>query len=59
MSPYLHKSEIKAIFARREKLIELLQKKISAKGEKWILFNIGEPDPGVEVRESDASEGGR
>ena len=58
LSPYLQKSEIKAIFSRRAKLIELLQEKISAKGEEWILFNIGDPDPGVEVRQSDASEGG-
>jgi hypothetical protein len=54
LSPYLKKPEIKAIFLRREKLIELLEEKIMEQGEKQVIFNIGAPDPGIEIRQSSA-----
>jgi len=52
--PYLKRTELKSIFLRREKLIALLEEQIASKGEKWVIFDYGAPDPGVEVRQSSA-----
>ncbi len=52
LSPYLKRSEVKAIFFRRKKLIELIEEKIAASGEKRVLFERPAPDPEVQVRES-------
>jgi hypothetical protein len=54
VSPYLKKTELRSIFFRREKLIEHLEEEIASKGEKWVIFDYGAPDPGVEVRQSSA-----
>ena len=52
LSPFLNKGEIKAIFDRRDKLVKILEDQIAARGEDRVLFDIGEPDPGVVIRES-------
>lgn len=52
LSPYLRKSEVKAIFSRREKLIILIEEKIAASGEKRVLFENIATDPASQVRES-------
>ena len=57
LSPYLRRSEVKAIFFRRRKLIELIEKKIAAQGEKWVFFELGAPDPGLQMRESPEDSG--
>lgn len=59
LSPYLRKSEIKALLARREKLIALLEEKIASRGEHWVLFDPGAPDSDVEVHEVSDSTGSK
>jgi hypothetical protein len=36
--PYLTKDEVKAVMARRDKIVEQFQKLISEKGEKEVLY---------------------
>jgi len=43
--------EIKAIFRRRQELLEKIDDRIRLLGEEKVLFVFGEPEPGIEVRE--------
>lgn len=52
LSPYLRKSEIAALFARRDKLVALIEEKITSEGEDRVLFDSGAPDSDVVIRES-------
>lgn len=49
----LTNDEIEALFKRREKLLELLDARIAQEGERLVLFNYGDPDPGITVDEGD------
>lgn len=51
LSSYLSAAEIRALIGRQQELIELLEQKISELGEERVLFNYGDPDPGVSVHE--------
>jgi len=42
-------AEITALFARRDKLITLLDERIRSQGEGMVLFHYGDPDPYVKV----------
>jgi hypothetical protein len=55
MTPYMKPKEIEALLSRRQKLVELIEKQIAERGEKMVLFNYGDPDPGVKVSSSSAT----
>ena len=55
MAPYMKPKEIEALLSRRQKLVELIEKQIAERGEKKVLFNFGDPDPGVKVSSSSAT----
>ena len=60
MKPYLGTFEINALMKRRDKLIKLIDKQISKNGEDKVLFNYGDPPPGMVIRQSStASLGSR
>ncbi len=40
LRPYLKKSEIEALFARRDKIVEFFDAEIAAKGERAVLFDL-------------------
>lgn len=52
LKPYLGTFEINALMKRRDKLIKLIDKEISKKGEDKILFNYGDPPPGMVIKQS-------
>ena len=58
LSPYLNGHEIKSLFARRDKLVALLEEKIAAQGEDRFLFSYGDADDAIQVSygESDIPE---
>ena len=49
LGQYLSKLEIAALLERREQLVDLLEKRIAAKGEEKVLFNYGDPDAGLKI----------
>jgi hypothetical protein len=55
MAPYMKPKEIEALLSRRQKLVELIEKRIAEQGEKMVLFNFGDPDPAVKVSSSSAT----
>jgi hypothetical protein len=52
LKPYLGTFEINALMKRRDKLIKLIDKEISKKGEDKVLFNYGDPPPGMVIKQS-------
>jgi hypothetical protein len=60
LKPYLGTFEINALMKRRDKLIKLIDKQISKNGEDKVLFNYGDPPPGMVIKQSStASLGSR
>ena len=55
MAPFMMPIEIEALLSRRQKLVELIEKRIAESGEKMVLFDFGDPDPGVKVSSSSAT----
>ncbi|MEE9563196.1 MAG: hypothetical protein V3W50_09015, partial [Thermoanaerobaculia bacterium] len=55
MAPYMRPKEIEALLSRRQKLVALIEKRIAERGEKVVLFDFGDPDPGVKVSSSSAT----
>jgi hypothetical protein len=55
MAPYMKPKEIEALLSRRRKLVELIEQRIAEQGEKMVLFDFGDPDPGVKVSSSSAT----
>ncbi len=55
MAPYMMPIEIGALLSRRRKLVELIEMRIAERGEKMVLFDFGDPDPGVKVSSSSAT----
>jgi len=49
LSPYLGSFEIKALLKRRDKLVKLINSEIKKQGETEILFNYGDPPPGLTI----------
>ncbi|MCP4200791.1 MAG: hypothetical protein GY769_02505 [bacterium] len=49
LRPYISSFEIKALFARREKLLEYLDEQIASRGEDAFLFSYGDLDDAVQV----------
>ncbi len=49
---YLGTFEINALMKRRDKLIKLIDKEIGKKGEDKVLFNYGDPPPGMVIKQS-------
>lgn len=49
LGDYLTPSEIRALFHRRDKLIEAVESRIAEVGEDRVLFDYGDPDPGIHV----------
>jgi hypothetical protein len=45
----LSKGEIKAIFARRGKLLQKIDERIEARGSEQVLFDYGDPEPGLRI----------
>jgi len=55
MAPFMMPIEIEALLSRRQKLVELIETRIGESGEKMVLFDFGDPDPGVKVRSDSAT----
>jgi hypothetical protein len=55
MAPYMKPKEIEALLSRRQKLVELIEKRIAERGEKMVLFDFGDPNPAVKVSSSSAT----
>jgi len=51
LAPYLTRAEIKALLRRREQLLDRIQDSIATLGKDVVLFDYGDPDPGVSVRQ--------
>ena len=49
ISPYLGSFEIKALLKRRDKLVKLINTEIKKDGEDKVLFNYGDPPPGLVI----------
>lgn len=49
LSPYLANFEIKALMKRRDKLVKLIDSQIKKEGEAEVLFNYGDPPPGLVI----------
>ncbi len=49
LSPYLGSFEIKALMKRRDKLVKLINAEIKKDGEDKVLFNYGDPPPGLVI----------
>lgn len=45
----LAKGEIKAIFARRSRLLQKLDERIEVRGANQVLFDYGDPEPGLRI----------
>lgn len=54
LRPLLSAAELQAVFSRRDKLVSLLERRVSELGEKAVIFDYGDYDPGVEVRYENA-----
>jgi len=52
LKPYLGTFEINALMKRRDQLIKLIDKEIKQKGENEVLFNYGDPPPGMVIKQS-------
>lgn len=52
LKPYLGTFEINALMKRRDQLIKLIDKEIKQKGEDAVLFNYGDPPPGMVIKQS-------
>ena len=52
LRPYLTTFEISALIKRRDKLVKLIDKAISKKGEDKVIFNYGDPPPGMVIKQS-------
>ena len=57
LSPYLSRGEIKALWHRRQLLLDRIEKNIAVRGEDWVLFDYGDPDPGVSIQIGPISSG--
>jgi hypothetical protein len=55
MAPYMNQKEIEALLSRRQKLVEIIEKRIAEQGENSVLFDFGDPDPAVKVSSSSAT----
>ena len=49
----LSKGEIKAIFRRRAKLLEEIDRRVQNSGAQQVLFDYGDPEPGLTIVEGD------
>ena len=47
----LSPGEIKAILSRREQLLKVIDDRIGSLGSKNVLFDYGDPEPGIEINE--------
>ncbi|HZI64807.1 MAG TPA: hypothetical protein VFE44_08500, partial [Thermoanaerobaculia bacterium] len=45
LSPYIGRFEQEAVFKRRAKVVELLEKRIAERGEKRVIFDYAGPPP--------------
>jgi hypothetical protein len=52
LKPFLGTFEINALMKRRDKLVKLIDKEIGKKGEDKVLFNYGDPPPGMVIKQS-------
>jgi len=57
LEPYLTAAEIKALWHRRERVLARIEETASKLGEDWVLFDYGDPDPGVSVEQEEGSSG--
>ncbi len=57
LEPYLAGVEIKALWHRRERVLARIEETVSKLGEDWVLFDYGDPDPGVSVGQEEDSSG--
>ena len=46
--PYLSKQRLRALLARRDRIVERLEDLIAERGERWVIFRYGEPAYGIE-----------
>ena len=51
LDPYLAVAEIRTVIARRDRIVELLGKRIERMGEKRVIFDWSDPNPDVRVFE--------
>lgn len=49
LSPYLSRAEIKALWDRRSRVLKRVEQAIDTLGGEWVLFDYGDPDPGVTI----------
>jgi hypothetical protein len=50
LSTLMSEAEIQALLARRQKLVALIEKRIADNGEEAVLFDYGDPEPGIKVK---------
>lgn len=51
LAPLLSRVEIKALWHRRARLLERIEQQLASKGPESVLFDYGDPDPGVSVQQ--------
>ena len=51
LAPYLTRVEIKALWQRRDRVLDRIEEIIGDKGKAQVLFAYGDPDPGVIILE--------
>lgn len=56
MAPLLTDVEIEALLVRRQQLVELIQRRIDDRGAETVLFDFGDPEPGIKIQYTDDGE---
>jgi hypothetical protein len=54
LEPYLPRAEIRSIIRRRDRIVDILEKRIALVGEARVLFDWGDPNPGVTLHDEPA-----
>ena len=50
LAPYLTRVEIDALWRRRAQVLDRIEQNIATVGKGFVLFDYGDPDPGVSIR---------